>query len=244
MSWGGCGETIILELPDGSFGIVDTYCHSPKRFPAPDFLRNSLGAASLRFIAATHPHSDHCRGIARLGREFVAEECWVFDAISDQNLREYFAQVKKLGGKDVVDVALKLPPGTIAVEIMQLHHYVVEKSRQPPPSKPRLMRVPKQFEICAGEVTVTVLAPGDRASIQYKDSIRAALSSMTEDGRTISPKWSGGEVRPNLICGSLLIQYGKTRLILMGDSEVPLWKEWDEERKSEKALNTEPVQFL
>jgi hypothetical protein len=240
----GCGETVIIELPDGSVGVVDTYCHSIGDFPALTFLQDSLKVSSLRFVAASHPHSDHCRGITRLGEELHAEGCWLFDAISDQNLREYFYQLKKLGGRDAVDDALRLPYGTISLEVMRLNAYFKRKLHQSPPSDLRLMRVPERFDICGGEVTVTVLAPGTRSSTKYKDSIEAALTSMSKDGKTISPDWSGGRMRPNLISASLLFQYGDTRIILMGDTETPLWEEWNAERVTRKALNTGAVQFL
>jgi len=68
----GDGDNIIVEFPkppgaggERLYGIVD--CYVAKK--TIDYL-NKLGAKKLEFICATHPHSDHIKGIPALLRKY------------------------------------------------------------------------------------------------------------------------------------------------------------------------------
>jgi metal-dependent hydrolase (beta-lactamase superfamily II) len=54
------GDSIIVEF-NGSFGLIDSN-RCGQRIPALEKLQ-ALGAERLRFVALTHPHHDHYRGI-------------------------------------------------------------------------------------------------------------------------------------------------------------------------------------
>lgn len=67
----GFGDAIIVELPADaagkrSFGVVDCY-NGTKTINYLDALVPTAGdRAPLKFICATHPHSDHILGIPKL----------------------------------------------------------------------------------------------------------------------------------------------------------------------------------
>lgn len=80
----GLGDSIILEFPAASsgnreYGLVD--CNDSDK--ALDYLGKLLGRPTgstdkirLKFICATHPHSDHIRGISKVMENTVCEEFW------------------------------------------------------------------------------------------------------------------------------------------------------------------------
>jgi len=77
----GLGNAVLLELPDGSFGVVDwgTQRSGPRR-RALDLMAGSR----VRFVAATHAHADHTLGLERLmaacADEGIAVERFVYPA--------------------------------------------------------------------------------------------------------------------------------------------------------------------
>ncbi len=238
----GYGETIVLELPDGSVGVIDAYRPGKSRFPAAEFLRRRFAGCPLAFLAVTHPHSDHCRGLSQLGDEFSPGEWWAFDAIKEQPILEFLYERKRLGGRDEVDDALGLPHGTIALEILRIHDRVVACARRPSPSRPRMLRAPSLFRLCGGRIRATVLAPNERCCIRYADQVANAVKGITE-GQTISPGWTGGDVKPNLISASILLEYGNTSLLFAADTESPVWEEWNADRQAD-SLRCDKVHFL
>lgn len=71
----GDGEAMVVKLPDGRWGVVDG-CLEPSRShragtgdPVREFLNEAetpAGPVQLAFVAWTHPHADHYRGLRRL----------------------------------------------------------------------------------------------------------------------------------------------------------------------------------
>jgi hypothetical protein len=65
----GLGNAVLLELPDGSFGVVDWGTQRSKpRLRA----LNLMKGARLKFVAATHAHADHTLGLEELMAECAA----------------------------------------------------------------------------------------------------------------------------------------------------------------------------
>jgi hypothetical protein len=71
---GQLGESIVIKTPGGAFGVIDAY--TPKNWLDPSAnptlarLR-ALGAERLRFVAMTHPHLDHFRGLPAIFQEYA-----------------------------------------------------------------------------------------------------------------------------------------------------------------------------
>ena len=80
---GGKGESVVLKLPDGQWGVVDCYSGSvtnPDANPTTQFLR-SRGVTTLLFVCLTHPHDDHFLGMVKLIEEFRPREFWRFGCL-------------------------------------------------------------------------------------------------------------------------------------------------------------------
>ncbi len=72
------GESIVLRLPDGRWGVVDCYASSidrPETNPAIRLLRER-SVSELAFLCLTHAHDDHFSGMSHLIREFRPREFW------------------------------------------------------------------------------------------------------------------------------------------------------------------------
>ncbi len=98
------GETIVVRLPDGTYGVVDCYASSladPRSNPAYRIL-DEEGVRSLRFLGLTHPHDDHYRGMSHLLHDFAIAAFWTFCDTFPDDLRlivDYFQlEATDLGG--------------------------------------------------------------------------------------------------------------------------------------------------
>jgi beta-lactamase superfamily II metal-dependent hydrolase len=232
----GYGESVIVEFPDGTAGVVDAHRQpGSRRFPAVEFLhseRRRLRVRPLRFVVVTHPHADHCLGINELIDEFRPEKLMVFPAIIDQEFREYLQLLKKLRTPDAVEAALRLPAGTTAGEIFQLFGRVAKQARRTikrgKGPQPDLIQPPGGFSIAISPTPVHVryLTPGPLLRIHYADQLKQSLRGAPRPGSAPGPSWSPASIRPNLASGALVVEYGLTRLLLTADAEVPLWNEW------------------
>jgi beta-lactamase superfamily II metal-dependent hydrolase len=75
----GWGESIVLQLPDGHWGVID--CNSSSSDAESNqtiiFLKQK-GVKNLAFVCLTHPHADHFSGMYQLFSEFKVESFWCF----------------------------------------------------------------------------------------------------------------------------------------------------------------------
>lgn len=74
------GESIVIRTPGGQYGVIDSYATNPQD-PAtnPTITRlRELNATRLSFVALTHPHMDHFRGLLSVFREYpgAIDEFW------------------------------------------------------------------------------------------------------------------------------------------------------------------------
>lgn len=71
----GDGDAIVIQFPEvagrRAIAVVDSNS-GPKSVT----LLRELGATQLRFVAATHPHIDHIRGLEQILKTFEVEEFW------------------------------------------------------------------------------------------------------------------------------------------------------------------------
>jgi glyoxylase-like metal-dependent hydrolase (beta-lactamase superfamily II) len=85
----GVGESIVIECPDGQWGVIDCYARSttdPDTNPTVRFLRERA-VNRLEFVCLTHPHADHYRGLRQLLELFTVRQFWRFGAFSQADLR-------------------------------------------------------------------------------------------------------------------------------------------------------------
>ena len=90
----GWGDSLVLELPNGDWGVIDCNCRSGNHDHNPTvcYLRQR-NVHRLAFVCLTHPHSDHFSGLSHLFDEFEVREFWYFHLGRNGNLRRLFRYI-------------------------------------------------------------------------------------------------------------------------------------------------------
>ena len=95
---GRIGESIVLHLPDGKWGVVDCYVPTlaePTSSSSFRFLQER-GVTDLAFLCLTHPDADHCRGMSLFLEKFLIGQFWMFGAKSPSELYQRIAALLKI----------------------------------------------------------------------------------------------------------------------------------------------------
>ena len=85
----GHGDSIILELPNNNWGVIDCFkITNESEPPALTFLK-ARNVKRLKFVCLTHPHYDHYHGMLEILKHFAAdgaqiEEFWDFGMDKDK----------------------------------------------------------------------------------------------------------------------------------------------------------------
>ena len=207
------GESIVLRLPDGAWGVVDCYTsrlNSPANNPTLQFLRANH-VTKLAFLCLTHPHEDHFQGMSDLLAELDVERFWLFD-----DYRRVMDVV------DALQKSAELQPERFSADDLRRTLNFIEPGEQG-------RRVPLRFRVLAtganlypdpvgaspSVISIEALAPDDEQKRQYYRT----LSAWIRAGQFREPP----RMKHNIISGALLIRYGGTRLVLGGDVEQEGW---------------------
>jgi len=88
----GQGDAVYIEFPNGRNALIDG---GPSGALVDSFLR-SKGVTRLDYVALTHPHSDHYRGLKKVFTNYQVDNYYDtraenVDALGDNNLRELAA---------------------------------------------------------------------------------------------------------------------------------------------------------
>ncbi len=216
------GETIVVRLPDGTYGVVDCYASSladPATNPAVKVLIDE-GVRSLRFLCLTHPHDDHYRGMSHLLGAFTIEAFWTFCDTFPDDFRlivNYFQlEASDLGGGP--RVSLK------ADELRSIFNRLKELESNGVPilaarSNQRLYPIPTGVNDL---VEVIAIAPTHAVARDYIGSLLRYLERRLEMGASPIPTFP--HRHHNLASIAVLIRYGGARIILGGDVEAPGWQ--------------------
>jgi hypothetical protein len=218
------GESVILELPDGSVGVIDSFAtleDGPQ--PVIDFLNRRFPALSgLRFFVLTHPHADHVFRCAEVTHCYPPEELWVFQPFPVTTGMDYHYLLARHGSRDRVEAALGLRAGSVAESLVLLHrqhHAAIIRRRMR--FRPLTADQPVA-RFCRGRVRVHYLAPGPTTQYRYGNALADGISRLATGRRLSRP----ANLPHNLASGAVLLEFQKTRLLLMADAEEPSWREW------------------
>jgi hypothetical protein len=237
------GESIILELPDGGIGVIDSFAGQRSPHPVVEFLTTRFPRPSpLRFLAITHPHADHCYRAADLIDRLGVEEVWVFHPFPAGQLQHYYTTLARLGSRDAVEAALGLAAGSVALSLLQLNNRI----RQP------ILKGTLRFrsfaggqpraDFCGGRVHIHFLTPVIQSQYIYASAVENAATRLLDDGPALRESNRLPQPEHNRASGAILVRYGSTRLLLMADAEECLWEEWWSIHPP--ANLCKPVQFL
>lgn len=237
------GESIVLELPDGGVGVIDSFAsHGGARHPVIEFLKGRFPQLSeLRFFAVTHPHADHCFRCVEICDEFPPKEVWIFRPWPLGQLRDFYEALQKLGSADSVEKASNLPAGAVVHSLLKFEKQVSDR-RKAKKVLYRALAWNRTIDLCSGTIAVHFLTPGESQQLSYAEDIKKSLQKITTTGKRLMAVKDLPEPKHNLASGGILIEYGKSRALLMADAEEELWDEWYE--SNPEAAKRQPVHFI
>lgn len=217
----GSGESIIVGLPGGGWGVVD--CFAPSlRDPADNVAAAWLHrrrVTELEFLCLTHPHRDHYRGMSRLMTEFGVKRFWRFGTSAPEDRRlALLSRARAMWSRsgDAIESADEL------LQILALARRRRQDPRWGLDSESRLVNlqplltVPATAERQACEVWG--IAPSTASVASYEEALERAFS---RGGRVIAGQ---SRLRHNMVSVALLVEYGASRVLLGGDVETLGWQ--------------------
>jgi hypothetical protein len=222
---GGYGESIVVHLPDDTWGVVDVYTadlDDPHNNPTVQFLE-AQGVTELEFLCLTHPHADHFRGMSHLLQRFKKiRYFWRFPGLCPDEMLVLY-----LHGDD--EQFLDTWVTKDAAELRDVLRQVRQRRKRRGKNKLKVKHGGLRKELYPeGSVTgqagpaleIVGLAPCDDCAEAYKEKL---ASCFDEDGRLMEN--SDEQLPHNEISLGLLIRYGTTRVILGGDVERQNWQQ-------------------
>lgn len=216
----GFGETIIIELPNGEMGVVDSFAARFTGPPALEYLRvNHPTLKKLKFVALTHPHADHCMGMSRYFDKYEVEEFWYFHSFALHTCMGFFKAMHSKKTEDAVEKALGLPSGSVWIDALKLRDAVDRQGTV----RPRSLMATRTIELCGGAVTAKIVTPNDVSVWRYNNMLATTTEELLDDGPKLDPNWDPSSLPHNQASGSILFEYGQTRILLMADAEDDLW---------------------
>ncbi len=210
------GESIVIQLPDRSWAVIDCFATSSKDVrtnPAHDLLK-SRGVRELAFLCLTHPHADHFTGMSRLVRDFQIRKFWGFGGLQppDFDLLKSFFQADAATSSNRLDADAREG----AAEISELFDGILSQVPSTQAVSAKTLIYPESVDK-RSSVRIWGLAPSGRHTDEYK---RCLVKSFAR--KRFKSALPGAD--HNLISSALLIQFGRTRIILGGDVENEGWQ--------------------
>jgi hypothetical protein len=207
------GESIVLQLPDRTWAVVDCFATSPndtRTNPAYQFLV-SQGVQSLEFLCLTHPHADHFMGMGRLIRDLQIKAFWAFGGLLPPDfelLRTFFegdAQTSRLPDSRAREREISTIFDTVRTKGIR-HQSVAARTLI--------------YPSIGAETNIQIwgIAPSGRHINEYK---LALLNSFK--GKHFKSALPQSD--HNLISSAFLVKFGETRIILGGDVERCGWQD-------------------
>jgi hypothetical protein len=220
---GRIGESIVVRLPGGLWGVVDNYTPrlgDPRSNPTLRLLE-SRGVRRLHFLCLTHPHHDHYRGMSHLLERFDPDRVWVFGAMTHRDLFAKVAAVVRLKAESSNHADYDVENADELVRILDcIRKKCKDDNRTPHLEVRRLQLLQPLMELpTTPSVKITSIGASGGAAMEYE----ATLASCFEHHGFLADRVPN--VNHNLISGGLLIEYGDARIVLGGDIENEAWQE-------------------
>jgi beta-lactamase superfamily II metal-dependent hydrolase len=220
---GKVGESIVLGLPKGRWGIIDVYLADPAnpgRNPAIRFLE-SRRVKELEFLCLTHPHSDHVKGVKYFVENYRIRRFLGFGALPPEQLYNQIVKVLKTKAKRLHD---RTEEEAIATELLDALEVVNEKvKRREMVHDPVVVNSCVFYEDVEPEklrLRIMAIAPSGRSVGVYNGQLSACFDKGNP-GKILADKVEG--VDHNEISSAFMVEYGAHRVLLGGDVESPGW---------------------
>ena len=219
---GGVGESIVLELPQGGWGVIDCYA-GRMRDPATNltlqFLRER-GVSELEFLALTHPHSDHYRGLLDLLEGFPIRQFWRFGGLSSKELPRLVRGLRE-DAEQRQNPRQRVEARYLDEVLRRVGFLRREADLQMTAMadvKP-LYPLPRGGLAASGAAQVFSFAPLTNTIEQYQEGLGRCFDN--ED--RLLPAFPS--LNQNATSAALRVVYGRTTLILGGDVPTGSWEE-------------------
>ena len=210
------GESIVINLPNGLWGVVDCYSPSlkdPGKNPTLTFLREH-SVNDLEFICLTHPHSDHYRGMSHILREMDSVKWWwQFDGLSGKELAmivHYMRDSRNGSDGDELEAILTLVENHRKNNGLKKKYASDIKHLYPHRSNITANTFPN-------EVYIDAISPSSDSVADYYKELANCFNATGQLKKRLPPQ------RHNAVSMGLLIRYGNTHVILGGDVEFKNW---------------------
>jgi beta-lactamase superfamily II metal-dependent hydrolase len=239
----GFGESIVVELPNGGIGLIDCFSSSLSP-PSPGtaslnptlrFLRDDLHADRLTFVAFTHPHEDHGRGLSHILDVYHdrIDQVWVFPALGSIALERYFRAIRSDGLRLPGEKLCDDPPGTFYRELLRIHQAITEQCLKPGTGRARLVYFSAERRPIdlPGGVQAHFIAPTSVVGARYSEALSENIRNIVirdentpNESLIMNDQWQPDDVNHNLVSAGIVLAYGSTRVVLGGDLEQPSWE--------------------
>lgn len=224
---GGWGESIILELPDGRWGVIDCYTQDladPASNQTLQFLRRRQ-VTELEFVALTHPHTDHFRGLSQIFEAMTVRQFWRYGAFSPRDLAALqvgavVQQAASAGDADDLLHLLEITAGLRTRKRLKFKHLVDEKTLS--------QGVVPDGDGGGVEISIRCIAPSSNDVERYQKM----LSRCFDTNRHLKETYPS--LPHNMISAALVVEFGETRLVLGGDVENAGWRTILEDQGSDR----------
>jgi hypothetical protein len=234
----GVGESVVLEMPNGGVGVIDCFAPQLKAAtreerlqanPTLRFLIHELKAERLTFVAFSHPHEDHGRGFSHVLEEFRGriDEIWVFRAFQSIDLERHMKALIHGGRRLDIERLHGEPVGTFTDELSKVTELILDLTSRTNPVGARFRDFAGYLRFGArGEPLIFhMIGPTDRLVAEYEKSLADNMAGVVDDsGENVNPNWQPDRVNHNRVSAALVVEYGKTRVVLGADMEREAWE--------------------
>jgi beta-lactamase superfamily II metal-dependent hydrolase len=204
----GQGDSILVEFPDGVWGVVDCKNGSPTGMPsALEFLLEK-GVTNLAFVCLSHPHADHYSGIIPILEHFADNvgKLWMFRLDSIHWCT--FLTVKR-------NAATTPARRSRFDQLREIFRHYADKLKE---DRVELLDANVRLPSIGG-VEIDCLAPRPRELGAYQSSLARWAVRPTE--------YKADENQLSVV---LRLKYGQSTVILGADARTESWIDIERER--------------
>lgn len=206
----GFGESIVLHIPGIGWGVVDSciFRIDKETFVPPLEYLNFLKIENLAFIALTHPHEDHYKGMDDIIYHYLGR----IDRVcryAGEGVRELKVYLQNRGVKGTPGIAS-------LASVFKAFKKAQEHGSDPRRLAAKTQIIPRQSVIINNkslEVEALSLSPLPEDEELYVNILRGALPELNKPFQEIL------EREHNLISSAIWISFGELKVILASDVE-------------------------
>lgn len=221
----GQGDHVLLELPNGEFGIIDFFYGGPlnlARPPALDYLehirqREPDREIVISFICISHPDQDHVKGVDKFlswirDTGIQLRYIWLFAGTRLSELLEYYDEFANSSDSKVGKYRADL----VTKNLREVQEFVRDKKWK---GRKEYLQDIRQLGRDVGGVRVLSIAPlGDHIRKFDKQGFRDFVSHLNrERTRPTAQK--------NLVSSVLFMLFKEHKLLFGGDTGEKIWQE-------------------